>query len=54
MTRAEPWMQANANGFKVEILKFEGELDCEEFLDWLHIVDRVFEYKDVPWIRRSS
>ena len=27
---------------------FEGKLDPEEFLDWLHIAEHVFEYKDVP------
>ena len=48
MARPEPRMQAKTNDFKVEILEFEGKLDPEEFLDWLHIVERVFEYKDVP------
>jgi len=28
--------------------EFEGKLDPEEFLDWLHTVERIFEYKDVP------
>jgi len=32
----------------VEVPEFEGKLDLEEFLDWLHTVERVFEYKDVP------
>ena len=40
-------MQANTNHFKVEILEFEGKLDPEEFLDWLHTVERVFDYRDV-------
>ena len=48
MTKPEPQFQANINDFKVEIPKFEGMLDPEEFLDWLHAVERVFEYKDVP------
>ena len=45
---SEPRMQANSNDFRVEIPKYEGKLDPEEFLDWLHTVERVFEYKDVP------
>jgi len=32
----------------VEVYEFEGKLDPEEFLDWLHTIERVFEYKDVP------
>jgi len=50
--RSEPRMQANSNGFRVEILEYEGKLDPEEFLDWLHMVERVFEYKDVPEDRK--
>ena len=34
--------------FKVEIPKFEGHLDPDEFLEWLQTIERVFEYKDVP------
>ena len=47
MARLEPQFQANTIDFKVEILEFEGKFDPEEFLDWLHTVERVFEYKDV-------
>ena len=47
MIRGEPRFQANTNDFKVEVPEFEGKLDPEEFLDWLHTVERVFEYKDV-------
>jgi len=46
MARREPRFQANNNDFGVEVPKFEGKLDPKEFLDWLHIVERVFEYKD--------
>ena len=31
----------------MEVLEFEGKLNPEEFLDWLHTVERVFEYKDI-------
>jgi len=40
--------QGNSNDFRVEIPECEGKLDPEEFLDWLHTMERVFEYKDVP------
>ena len=40
MTRPEPRIQANSNGFKVEIPEFEGKLDPKEFLDWMHTVER--------------
>jgi len=48
MVRPEVRIQANSTNFKVEIHKFEGKLDPDEFLDWRHIVEYVFEYKDVP------
>ena len=47
MTIVEPRFQANTIDFKVEVPEFEGKLDPEEFLDWLHTVERVFKYKDV-------
>jgi len=34
--------------FKVDIPEFEGQLDLDHFLDWLRMVERVFDYKDVP------
>ena len=42
MTRPNPQIQVNTNDLEVEILKFEGKLDPEEFLDGLHTVVRVF------------
>ena len=48
MIGPEQRMQVNTNDFEVEILKFDGKLDPEEFLDWLHTVECVFEYKDIP------
>jgi len=48
MTRGEPQFQVNTNDFRVEVPEFEGKLGLEEFLDWLHTVERVFEYKDIP------
>jgi len=34
--------------FRVDIPKFEGKLDSDEFLDWLQIVERVFDFEDIP------
>ena len=48
MARPEPQVQANIIDFKVSIPEFEAKLDPEEFLDWLHTVERVFEYKGIP------
>ena len=47
MTSQTPQIQASTNGFKVKVQQFEGKLDTEEFLDWVHRVERVFEYKDI-------
>jgi len=33
--------------FKVEIRKFEYQVNLDEFIDWMNTVKRVFEYKDV-------
>jgi len=43
----EPRFQANSNDFKVEIPKFEGKFDPYAFLEWMHMVEGVFEYKDI-------
>jgi len=48
MARGEPRFHANNNDFRVEVPEFEGKLDPKEFLDWLHTVERIFEYKDIP------
>ena len=33
---------------KVEVPKFEGKLDPDEFLEWLQTVGRIFDYKEIP------
>ena len=48
MTRQDSHVQASSNDFKIEVPEFEGKLDPEDFLDWLHTVERIFEYKDIP------
>jgi hypothetical protein len=35
-------------GFKVVLPKFFGTLQAKGFIDWLHEVERIFNYKEVP------
>jgi hypothetical protein len=37
-------------GFKVELPEFLGTLQAEGVIDWLHEVERIFEYKEVKLI----
>jgi len=37
----------NSNNFRVELPELEGKLEPDEFLEWLHTVERIFEYKDL-------
>jgi hypothetical protein len=32
---------------KVDIPKFEGRMQPDEFIDWLNTIERIFDYKDV-------
>ena len=41
MERNEPKLDYN---FKVEVLEFQGSLKPKDFVDWLNIVERVFDY----------
>jgi len=47
MARGEPRFQANTDDLRVKVPEFEGKLDPEEFHDWLHTVEKVFDYKDI-------
>jgi len=47
MVRPDPRIQASMNNFTVEVLEYEDKLNPKEFLDWLDMVERVFEHKDV-------
>jgi hypothetical protein len=51
-------VQAHANqwgnGFKLNILEFQGDLRPEEFLNWVFAVEEVFEFNGVPNKRRFS
>lgn len=33
---------------KVDIPEFERKMQLDKFLNWLHLVERVFDYEDVP------
>ena len=35
-------------GIKVEIPDFEGGVHLDEFIEWLHTVEHVFDFKDIP------
>jgi hypothetical protein len=56
--RHQPLVQAQANrwesGFKLDIPKFSGALQPEEFLDWIVAVEEVLDFKGVPEDRRVS
>ena len=49
-----PSFDTNSNDFRLNILEFKGKLDPEEFLDWLSTVERVFEYKEVPEVKKVN
>ena len=38
----------NFNDFKVEIPEFKGKLNPDKFLEWLHTVEWILEYKEIP------
>jgi len=40
-------LQPNLNDTRVEVPEFEGKLDLDEFLEWVHAVERVFDYKEI-------
>ncbi|KAL3532845.1 hypothetical protein ACH5RR_006366 [Cinchona calisaya] len=35
-------------GVKVDIPDFEGQLNLEDFIDWLTAIERVFNHKNIP------
>jgi len=39
--------QPNLNNFSVHISKLEGKLEPDNFLEWLHMVERVFDFKEI-------
>ena len=38
----------NIGGVRIDIPEFEGQLGPDLFLDWLHTIERIFEYEDIP------
>ena len=45
-------MPQNSNDFKVKIPEFEGKLDPNKLLEWLWTMERVFDYKDIPYDKK--
>ena len=39
---------------KLNIPEFDGRMDANEFLDWLNMVEHVFEYYDPPEHEKSE
>ena len=46
--RKEWHAPSNSKDFRVDMSEFQGKLDPDEFLEWVHTMKRTFEYKDVP------
>ena len=46
-TKRERKPPVNSNDFRVKIPEFEGKLDPDEFLEWIQMVEHIFEYKEV-------
>jgi len=42
------------NDFKVDIPKFEGKLDPDDFIEWLQTVERIFDYKEIPENKKAK
>lgn len=34
--------------FKIDLPEFNGNMDLDEFLDWLNVAEEILVYKDVP------
>jgi len=45
--RRERRYSSNFTDFRVEIAKFEGKLDPDEFLEWLCTIKRVSDYEEL-------
>ncbi|GJU76537.1 transposon ty3-I gag-pol polyprotein [Tanacetum coccineum] len=39
--------------FKVDIPEFDGKIQPDEFLDWLHTVEKVFDFKEMRRVREG-
>jgi hypothetical protein len=49
--KEEPRWETN---FKVELPDFHGSLNPDEFMDWIHTVERVFDYHEAPDSRKAK
>ena len=52
--RRERRQPTNSNDFRVEMPEFEGKLDPDEFLEWLHTVEHIFSTRMFLKTRKSS
>jgi len=46
--RRERRPQLDFSDFKVDMPEYKGKLDLDELLEWMQIVERIFDFKDVP------
>ena len=46
------WFQNQILKLKFDLLEFDGQLEIEDFLDWLKKVENYFEYADIQDDRR--
>ena len=53
-TRREQRPHTNSNDLRTNILELEGKLDPNEFLEQMHTVKRIFEYKDNPEDKKAK
>ncbi|KAI4310483.1 hypothetical protein MLD38_035459 [Melastoma candidum] len=45
-------LERRAPTMSVQTLEFEGNLNPEEFINWMHTVERIFDYEEVPEERK--
>ena len=38
--------EGSQGDMKVELLEFDGKMQCDAFLDWLYTIERIFEFKE--------
>ncbi|PKU87302.1 RNA-directed DNA polymerase [Dendrobium catenatum] len=46
--RREPRRSTHDYGIRLDLPEFEGRLDPDEFINWLHTIERILDYKEIP------
>ncbi|GAV70045.1 hypothetical protein CFOL_v3_13544 [Cephalotus follicularis] len=41
-----PWPDDNDRGLQLDVPEFMGNLNLDDFIDWLNAIERVFDYKE--------